>query len=201
VAQRDNVVVGAKDVVLLQHEGSFRHIAKAIEEPEERLKSVDVACHRAGTGNMPDHVLVDQDGENLSVARAERVCGTPVRRDVRMVQAMAIIQQTCRGWKSEAELRDGEHVEPSAKVAATTPFLDPVPGSKTARRHGPISERPPRSSDLRRWGSYSVPFASAWRKRGVIVESERHHDHSRSQLIQESWRRSSSGPPSLAGFE
>ena len=55
---------------------------------------------------MPDHILVDQGGESLSVARAERVRGTPISRDIRMVHAMVIIPQTCRGWKSEAVLRD-----------------------------------------------------------------------------------------------
>ena len=41
--------------------------------------------------------------------------------------------------------------------------------------HDPTVEQQPRPPDLRRSGSYSVPFASAWRKRGEIVESERLH--------------------------
>src|SRR6266508_2158426 len=38
------------------------------------------------------------------------------------------------------------------------------------RRGGPTVEHPPRPPDQRRSGSYSIPFASAWRKRGAIVE-------------------------------
>jgi hypothetical protein len=71
--------------------GPFGHFTKAIEEPEERLTSVDVACHRARTGDMPDHLLVDQSDQSLSVAHAERVCGTPVRRGVRMFHPTDII--------------------------------------------------------------------------------------------------------------
>jgi len=42
-------------------------------------------------------------------------------------------------------------------------------------RPDPTPARSPTPPDLRRSGSYSVPSASAWRKRGEIVESERLH--------------------------
>ena len=35
--------------------------------------------------------------------------------------------------------------------------------SRAIRRHDPTREHSPRRADLRRCGSYSVPFASAWR--------------------------------------
>lgn len=37
---------------------------------------------------------------------------------------------------------------------------------------GPNIEHSPTLPDQERCGSYSVPFASAWRERGVVVESK-----------------------------
>ena len=45
-------------------------------------------------------------------------------------------------------------------------------------RLDPNGEPRPTRPDLRRLGSYSVPFASAWRDRGAIVELERLLDRS-----------------------
>jgi hypothetical protein len=45
--------------------------------------------------------------------------------------------------------------------------------SRGIRRLDPSAERRPKHPDLRRSGSYSVPFASAWRERGGTVEFDR----------------------------
>jgi hypothetical protein len=85
IAQRHDVVVGAEDVVLLQREGALRDLVESVEPTEQCLASADLARQRTGTGNVPDHLAVDQSGEGLSIACAKRVRGSTVRGYVRVL--------------------------------------------------------------------------------------------------------------------
>jgi len=156
----------------LEEEPPLRSGAPTPSSRRVRASSRTVPRPNASQGRASH---IDSDRE------ATRSCSL-LKRPIRFTHRLATPpEETTRADPRVPSLLDGG----TGEDVESDPFRFLSDGGRSRRarsfrrlsvtRPDPTPARSPTPPDLRGSGSYSVPSASAWRKRGEIVESERLH--------------------------